>query len=202
MTREAPDPVALIAGPAAEPSRYRCADCRAIQTHPARLTTGGAECERCGAQVTSVDLLVVAGLRPRLFSLLVDVAFVLATGIWPLMFIGFALTFSAPRDQHEHVVHSAVVWITIVLVGLASTVLIAYLWIGNVRGRSVGKRAIGLMLTRFDTGDRPGAARGSMRTLAELATICTLGLGYAVMFFDSDRRTLYDRIAGTVVVET
>jgi uncharacterized RDD family membrane protein YckC len=41
-----------------------------------------------------------------------------------------------------------------------------------------------------------------MRTLAELATICTLGLGYAVMFFDSDRRTLYDRIAGTVVVET
>jgi uncharacterized RDD family membrane protein YckC len=117
------------------------------------------------------------------------------------MFIGFEQTFSAPRNEDGAIVHSAVVRITIELIALTLTMLVGYLWVVNVRGRSVGKRLIGLSLTRVDTGDRPGVVRGSLRMLAQLVTVCTFGVGYAVMLFDRDRRTLYDRVTGTIVIE-
>jgi uncharacterized RDD family membrane protein YckC len=43
-------------------------------------------------------------------------------------------------------------------------------------------------------------ARAVQRTLAALASVATVGIGFAPVIFSGDRRALHDRVAGTRVV--
>jgi uncharacterized RDD family membrane protein YckC len=66
-------------------------------------------------------------------------------------------------------------------------------------GQTVGKMATGIRVVADD--DRNvGPSRAVQRTLAALASVATVGIGFAPALFAGDRRTLHDRVAGTRVV--
>lgn len=120
---------------------------------------------------------------------------------WLLLFVGFLLLSYSPTDSRGYLTDAAVVWCTIVFIVIIMTLVISHLWFGNATARSPGKRAAGLKIVRFDTGEPVGVTAGLVRTLAQLVTIATFGVPYAIVLFDRRGRTLHDRIAGTLVVE-
>ena len=66
-------------------------------------------------------------------------------------------------------------------------------------GQTVGKMATGIrVVTDNDQVVEP--ARAVQRTLAALASVATVGIGFAPVLFAGDRRALHDRVAGTRVV--
>lgn len=91
--------------------------------------------------------------------------------------------------------------ITIALIVAGVAPAFGYLSIGNARGSTLGKRTVGLKVVSADTGDAPGVAAALVRTTAQLLLPLTLGAAYAIAALDPLRRTLHDRLAGTVVVE-
>jgi uncharacterized RDD family membrane protein YckC len=66
-------------------------------------------------------------------------------------------------------------------------------------GQTVGKMATGIRVVT-DTDREVEPARAVQRTLAALASIATVGIGFAPVLFAADRRALHDRVAGTRVV--
>lgn len=68
-------------------------------------------------------------------------------------------------------------------------------------GQTVGKMATGIRVVTEDDGDvEPSQA--VQRTLAALASVATVGIGFAPVLLGGDRRALHDRVAGTRVVGT
>lgn len=84
------------------------------------------------------------------------------------------------------------------LVGM--TIFVAYntLMLGRW-GTTMGKMAISAKVVASD-GTPIGYGRALGRTLMELVSGMALLLGYIIAAFDDQKRTLHDRVAGTVVV--
>jgi len=76
-----------------------------------------------------------------------------------------------------------------------------YTWAANALGQSEGKRITKLRVEAV-SGEPPGLWRGLRRTLAQLATGLTLGIGYLWVLTNRERRGLHDLLAGTRVVGT
>jgi uncharacterized RDD family membrane protein YckC len=66
-------------------------------------------------------------------------------------------------------------------------------------GQTVGKMAMGIRVVAEDHLDVE-PSRALQRTLAALASVATVGIGFAPVLFAGDRRALHDRVAGTRVV--
>lgn len=66
-------------------------------------------------------------------------------------------------------------------------------------GQTVGKMAMGIRVVGENEQD-VNPSRAVQRTLAALASVATVGLGFAPVLLGGDRRTLHDRVAGTRVV--
>jgi len=66
-------------------------------------------------------------------------------------------------------------------------------------GQTVGKMATGIRVVT-DTDREVEPARAVQRTLAALASVATVGIGFAPVLFAADRRALHDRVAGTRVI--
>jgi uncharacterized RDD family membrane protein YckC len=66
-------------------------------------------------------------------------------------------------------------------------------------GQTVGKMATGIRVVT-DTDREVEPARAVQRTLAALASVATVGIGFAPVLFAGDRRALHDRVAGTRVI--
>lgn len=66
-------------------------------------------------------------------------------------------------------------------------------------GQTVGKMATGIRVVT-DNDQEVEPARAVQRTLAALASVATMGIGFAPVLFTGDRRALHDRVAGTRVV--
>lgn len=66
-------------------------------------------------------------------------------------------------------------------------------------GQTVGKMAMGIRVVGEDDRD-VNPSRAVQRTLAALASVATVGLGFAPVLLGGDRRALHDRVAGTRVV--
>jgi uncharacterized RDD family membrane protein YckC len=66
-------------------------------------------------------------------------------------------------------------------------------------GQTVGKMATGIRVVADNDRDVE-PARAVQRTLAALASVATVGIGFAPVLFAGDRRALHDRVAGTRVV--
>jgi uncharacterized RDD family membrane protein YckC len=200
--RGLPDPVTLVAGPALQPRLYRCPDCRAISEQAARLPATGATCPNCSSTISSADVIVYATFGLRALALFLDGLVVGVPTTTLLFFMGWVFTTLAPKKKYtDQLTHTAMVWTTVTYIAVASTIFIAYLVIGNARGRTIGKRATGLAVVVFETGEPPRFTGSLVRTGAQLITIVTLGSGYAIAILDDWRRTLHDRVAGTIVVE-
>jgi uncharacterized RDD family membrane protein YckC len=66
-------------------------------------------------------------------------------------------------------------------------------------GATLGKMACGLKVVRPD-GDPIGYPRALGRYFAEILSGMILGIGYLMAAFDSEKRSLHDRICSTRVV--
>ena len=66
-------------------------------------------------------------------------------------------------------------------------------------GATVGKLMLGARVVRMD-GSSLGYGRAALRFLAETLSWLTLGIGFLLIGFRSDRRALHDLLAGTQVV--
>ena len=67
------------------------------------------------------------------------------------------------------------------------------------RGQTLGKMAVKIKVVNPDGSDISwGKAFG--RCFAEILSGCTLSIGYIIAFWDAEKRTLHDRLAGTRVI--
>jgi uncharacterized RDD family membrane protein YckC len=66
-------------------------------------------------------------------------------------------------------------------------------------GQTLGKMAVGIKVVS-PAGEPIGFGKAAGRVLAEIVTGFTIGIGYLMMLWDSERRTLHDRLASTRVV--
>ena len=66
-------------------------------------------------------------------------------------------------------------------------------------GQTVGKMATGIRVVAEDDREVE-PAQAVRRTLAALASVATVGIGFAPVLLSGDRRALHDRVAGTRVV--
>ena len=66
-------------------------------------------------------------------------------------------------------------------------------------GQTVGKMATGIRVVGENDRDVE-PTRAVQRTLAALASVATIGIGFAPVLLGGDRRALHDRVAGTRVV--
>lgn len=79
-------------------------------------------------------------------------------------------------------------------------VTVAYFVISWVRiGQTIGMRAWKLKLLRAD-GGKVGALPALARFFLALVSLAILGIGFWWALFDAHKRTLHDRVCGTVMV--
>ena len=195
------DPIALITGPELPPRPYRCQHCRVVDVYADRLPTGGEKCRHCGAAIASADVVAYATIGVRMIALFLDALVVGFPTMALLLFVGWIETDLAPKDIRGRVTQPAAFWITVSFIAIVVTISLAYLLIGNARGRTIGKRATGLAVVDAVTGYAPGTASSLTRTEAQALTVLTLGVGYVVAVRDPRRQTLHDRIANTIVID-
>jgi uncharacterized RDD family membrane protein YckC len=198
MNTTAPDPVTLVAGPQVAPSLYRCEGCWAIDTYPAVLPVGGVDCRYCGARISTTDVTRYASLAQRAMATTIDVMALVALTFPPFLLGGTIASAYVPRNADGRPTETAVFWFTLsVLVFVSLTTFVYATW-GTVRGRTVGKRFMNLVVVRAESGRKTGVLRALLRTLA---LALTLGVSYAMVVIDRRRRALHDAFAGTIVVE-
>jgi uncharacterized RDD family membrane protein YckC len=66
-------------------------------------------------------------------------------------------------------------------------------------GQTLGKMAVGVKVVS-PAGEPIGFGKATGRVLSEILTGFTIGIGYLMVLWDSERRALHDRLAGTRVV--
>lgn len=80
-----------------------------------------------------------------------------------------------------------------------SVVVVSIAWFGHRFGGSPGKILVGLEVITEKTGDYPTFAQALTRVVLALVSMASL-VGVLFMLFDARKRTLHDRLMGTVVL--
>ncbi len=132
-----------------------------------------------------------APLGPRILAGLVDVAILAAVDAAVVL-----ATLRATGVEWSQVRRLPLAPLAVFLVLLA----IGYLALCTVlAGRTFGKAAFGLAVV--ETGGRPvRLAPAVVRALIQVITVPAAGIGFLPALLGADRRSLYDRLAGTDVV--
>lgn len=81
-----------------------------------------------------------------------------------------------------------------VLLSVAYSILMVVVFSGTV-----GKLVLGMRIVRTD-GSRVSLGRATLRYFAQLLSIFTLLIGYVMVAFRKDKRSLHDLVADTVVI--
>lgn len=87
----------------------------------------------------------------------------------------------------------------LILAGVVITWLYSSLLLSSPRQATVGKMALGLVVTD-ESGERISFARASGRYFAGTLNSLTLGIGYLMVIWTRRKQALHDKIAGTLVV--
>lgn len=130
----------------------------------------------------------LASLRRRLLSLIYEaliLAAVLLAGALPVVMLTRGWDHTMARTMLQG-------WLI-----LMCAVFYAWQWSGT--GQTLPMKTWRLQLVARD-GTTPGFRRALLRYAAALASIATLGLGFAWALIDRDRQFLHDRVAGTRLV--
>lgn len=72
-------------------------------------------------------------------------------------------------------------------------------FVSSRRRATLGMQVMGLELTDLN-GARIGFGRATLRWIAQILDLITLGIGYLIMLFTPRRQTLHDLVTGTVMV--
>jgi len=195
---------------------------------PSAKTVPGFPCSLCGASFPASDVVrfgdtvVCAECKPRyvqmmrsgitrpgsfsyggfwirLVAKLIDgIILAMAQGILitPLFIFLFKSATTAPGKPFMAAFATANILINVLSIALGAA--FTTMFIGRYRA-TPGKMAFGLMVVTPD-GGRVSYMRALGRHFAEMVSALTLGIGYIMAGFDSQKRTLHDRICGTRVI--
>jgi uncharacterized RDD family membrane protein YckC len=141
--------------------------------------------------------VVYGGFWRRVVAVLID-AFILMIVMFPLE-MAFGL-FSAPRAGNRSFAAGYAMGY-LGLIWLLSTVLnlTYYTYFLSQKGATPGKMVMGLKVI-VANGDRIGVGRAIARYFAHVLSGLTLGIGYIMVAFDSQKRGLHDYICSTRVI--
>lgn len=116
-----------------------------------------------------------------------------------LIWFGSAIVVAIPGSRPEEGLNEP--WETFVysIVYALPAYWFVYHWVSNAIGVSIGKLIVGISIEPPITAPSP-IVRGLIRTIGEVISALTLGLGYFWALWDRDNRTWHDRMAGTRVV--
>lgn len=95
---------------------------------------------------------------------------------------------------------AALLVVAVVALGVALHFVYHVAFVGGC-GQTPGKMALGIAVVRRD-GERAGYARATVRCLAGMVSVLTLGLSSLGVLFTRERRGFADWLAGTRVVRT
>jgi uncharacterized RDD family membrane protein YckC len=169
-------------------------------------------CPQCGSWVGDVGSLPAhrappryAGFWARVGAQVIDQ---IVVGVPFQIVTGLLVTYTPPTVKTttdaagNQNIHWAGDWGTFGLVLLASwlvTLIYTSVLISSARQATVGKMALGLIVTDED-GERVSLARAAGRYAAGILNAATLGVGYLMVIWTPRKQALHDRVAGTVVV--
>ena len=149
--------------------------------------------------------IYVAGFWRRAGAGLIDLAIVLPIAALLTWIVGRVVGLRLPPSRHGGPDY----WLDTALAGdpalwgglaLAAVIGCLYLFVLQiVEGRTFGMRALGLRVVDV-FGAAPGPGRAALRALGYVDSAGTLGLGFAWIGFDREKRGLHDWLAGTYVV--
>lgn len=149
--------------------------------------------------------IYVAGFWRRAGAGLIDLAIVLPVAALLTWIVGRVVGLRLPPSRHGGPDY----WLDTALAGdpalwgglaLAATIGCLYLFVLQVvEGRTFGMRVLELRVVDV-FGARPSAGRAALRALGYVVSAGTLGLGFAWIGFDREKRGLHDWLAGTYVV--
>ncbi len=67
-------------------------------------------------------------------------------------------------------------------------------------GQTIGKRALGIRVVGFDSGETIGYQRAGMRYIASIFSALCFFIGYLWMLWDREKQTWHDKLSTSVVV--
>lgn len=134
--------------------------------------------------------LAPAKVSDRFVAFLLDLAPFLGGFIAGMLFVEFKLRPAPPPPGAF--LHAGALW---------AGLLLAYQFVGNLTGGTVGKRLMGLKVVRLD-GRPLGWARSLARAVGYFLSMPLCNLGFLSAFLHPDSRTLHDLLSGALVVET
>lgn len=70
---------------------------------------------------------------------------------------------------------------------------------GGPRGQTLGKRALGIRVIDFDTGEPIGYGRAFIRYIGRIISALVIYLGYLWMLWDHEKQCWHDKFATDVV---
>lgn len=145
------------------------------------------------------DQFEYAGIGRRLAAKIIDTCIIAL--IYPLLAfvatVGFATnSLQAPVNSYEHFMIMIAFFMALQFIGacLYSTIMV------SKSGMTVGKRILKVKVV-MASGDTVSLSKAFYRFMAEIISGALLFAGYLMAFFDSEKRTLHDRIAQTRVVK-
>lgn len=201
------EPAMLGAGPAADPdTRAHGAAGAALaeSTSPAQQRDHSRPAPARSSR--GAPTYYVIGFWRRAGQGLIDAAITLPIAAL-LIWLASAITgVSLPPSRHR----GPDIWLDLFLgaepalwgaIGLAIAVAMIYAFVFQATwGRTPGMRLVRARVIDI-YGDPPSVARAGARTAGYLAAVATLGLGFAWIGFDSEKRGLHDWLSGTYVVK-
>ena len=139
-----------------------------------------------------------AGLQLRIVAFILDVLVLIAFG---MLFVAAVLALLViDADNGNPSDRAFLISGVILALYFVAFVPLYHVLLWSSRGQTVGMMAVHIkVLSR--NGGRLTRRRSALRLFGYAASVLPLFLGLLMALFDGKRRTLHDRLAGTVVVE-
>jgi len=139
-----------------------------------------------------------AGLQLRIVAFILDVLVLIAFG---MLFVAAVLALLViDADNGNPSDRAFLISGVILALYFVAFVPLYHILLWSSRGQTVGMMAVHIKVLSKN-GGRVTRRRSALRLFGYAASVLPLFLGLLMALFDRKRRTLHDRLAGTVVVE-
>ena len=144
--------------------------------------------------------LAYARLQLRIVAFILDVIVLIACGMLFVAAAGAYLVVDSNLNDGTLSDRAPVVAAAVILAYVLAFVPLYHILLWSWWGQTVGKMAVHIRIVPSE-GGQISSGQAALRLLLYPASAAPLLAGVVMALFDSERRTLHDRIAGTVVVE-
>jgi len=143
---------------------------------------------------------VYAALQLRIVAFILDVMVLISFGMLFAAAAGAYLVVDSRLNDGNLSDRAPYVAVAIFLAYVLAFLPLYHILLWSWRGQTVGMMAVHIRVLARN-GGRVSRRRAAVRFFGRIASVLPLLLGLVMAVFDDKRRTLHDRLAGTVVVE-